>query len=71
VIIEPELSGNRLKETKMTQIAKKEMISKCGHEKIVVQMPEDWNQQERALVRTATGEPFMPARLYFKSPIQQ
>jgi hypothetical protein len=66
VIIEPELSGNRLKETKMTQIAKKEMISKCGHEKIVVQMPEDWNQQERALVRTATGEPFMPARLYFK-----
>lgn len=50
----------------MTQITKKEMISKGGHEKIVMQIPEGWDQKERALISTSTGELFMPARLYFK-----
>lgn len=50
----------------MPQIEKKEIISQYGHEKIVMQMPEDWDQKERALISTTTGELFMPARLYFK-----
>ena len=50
----------------MTQIIKKETISKNGHEKIVMHIPEDWDQKERALISTTTGELFMPARLYFK-----
>jgi hypothetical protein len=50
----------------MAEIAKKEIISQYGHEKIVMQMPEDWDQKERVLISTTTGELFMPARLYFK-----
>lgn len=50
----------------MNQIITKEVISKEGHEKIVVQIPEKWDQNERKLISTTTGELFMPARLYFR-----
>ena len=50
----------------MTQIKKNEIFSKNGHEKIVLQIPEAWDQKERKLISTTTGELFMPARLYFK-----
>jgi hypothetical protein len=50
----------------MTQIAEKEIISQYGHEKIVMQIPDNWDQKERALIRTTTSELFMPARLYCK-----
>lgn len=48
----------------MTQITT--MIERNDHEKIVVQMPNDLNEKKKGLVVTTTGEPFMPARLYFR-----
>ena len=61
-----EFTEKEVKEREMTQITKKEKISKNGHEKIVLQMPADWNQKKRRLICTTTSEIFMLARLYFK-----
>ncbi|MCD6056428.1 MAG: hypothetical protein K0R12_1390 [Gammaproteobacteria bacterium] len=49
----------------MTQLLNK-FIHESDNERILTYSPTGLKEGERALMQTSTGEPFMPARLYFK-----